>query len=243
MKTLLNLTIKQRIFEHAFHNYAQGMLPIADKPIAAYCIDRLTEHECEIIYIATTNDTDISARTLGDGSFWSLQIHYLNIDTPIGLNTYTQLQEQGIKEIYLDQPFTRNSIIEDSEYLKLFVDYINDNINVITNTNTYQLPSYQVRPNIFMSEGVNSRIMSDYPVHLGKYSQLKSRCIFRGPSVIGSGAIVGHGNILDNTVIMPNTHVGSDLDLSNCLVTPQWIYHQITKECITIEEPQLVSFA
>ena len=243
MQILLNLTIKQTIFEHDFQNHAKGMLPIADKPIAAYYIDKLAEQGCQTVFIATTDKTEMRSRQLGDGSFWSLHIHYLNVDTPIGLNAYTQLQEQGLKEVHADLPLLGKPTHQSDEYFEHYDTFLNDNIGVLTRTDLYQLESYQVRPNIFSSEGVKTKAMSDFPIHLGKYSQLKTRCIFRGPAVIGSGAIVEHGSILDNTVIMPNTHVGSDLDLSNCLVTPQWIYHQMTKECIDIEEPQLISFA
>ena len=248
MKTLLNLTQEQTIFQTHYAKYAHGMLPLADKPLVSYCIDKLAAQGYQTIYIVTTDRTQAITKKLGFGSFWSLTIHYLNINKKVDLDKYLNLKTQGLNEIYLPEITKNNESqnLQDNgmDYISNLIDhYMDKQLQVVTDSNNFQLPSYQVKPNLFLSEGAQAQVMPDYPVHLGKFSQLDSQCIFRGPSVIGKNCVVARGNILDNTVVMPNTFVGSGLDLSNCLVTSEWIYHRITQEQIRIDNLELLAAA
>lgn len=248
MKTLLNLTQEQTIFPAHYAQYAHSMLPLADKPQAAYCIDKLAEQAYQTIYIVTTQRTRAITKQLGFGSFWSLTIHYLNINKKNDLDKYLDLKAQGLNEIYLPEVRMNTDLHSKQEdhkdYAHNLIDhYMNEQLQVVSNSNSFQLPSYQVKPNLFLSEGAKTQAIPDYPVHIGKFSQLKSQCIFRGPSVIGKNCVIEQGNIFDNTVVMPNTFVGRDLDLSNCLVTSEWIYHRITQKQIRIDNLELLAAA
>ena len=242
MHALLNLTVEQSLFSTTFKYVPQGMLPIADKPIAAYQIDQLVYLGIKHITVITTNNTQHTSQKLGDGSFWSVNIGYLNYDNPSDFKAYQYLKKQGVMEVLADKPIKQNNQ-HSLKYNSIYDQFIDDNIWVLKHTEQFQLSSYQARPNIYLAEGAKTKTASDYPIHLGKYSQLKNQCILRGPSVIGKNTIVETGTVLDNTVIMPNTHIGKHLDLSNCLVTAEWIYHRVTKQKIPINEPEILAVA
>jgi len=245
MQALLNLSSHQHIFDYSYKGYAHGMLPVADKPFACYLLDQLSLQGYEQIFIATTNDTQEITSNLGDGDYWSNTIEYINIDSEDGMKKFLTLQKSGIREVRAEDSLvlSTSSKHSQSNLTANFQSYLDKSISVISDTGTFEVPSYQVRPNIYLCEGAKTRAVSNYPLHLGKYAELQNSCMLRGPCIIGEGAIVETGNILDNTVVMPNTHVGKNLDLSNCLVTPNWIYHKVTQGIITIDEASILSAA
>lgn len=247
MKALLDFSAKQQLFKHHYLGYAQAMLPVVDKPFAAHLIDQLARDGYQELTIITNDETQEITKKLGDGGFWSISLKYVNIDSPEELSSCIQIKEHPMKEISSDVSLSllprHVSEADENTVNEVYCHYMDDNLTALNNTDKFQIPSYQVRPNIFLCEGAKTRAMSDFPLHLGKYAELKSRCIFRGASVIGSGALVESGNILDNTVIMPNTLVGSNLDLSNCLVTPHWIFHRLTGARIDIDDSRILRAA
>jgi len=243
MQALLNLSSTQTIFDYDYNGYTHGMLPVADKPFASYLLDQLAQEGYEKVFIVTTDETQDVTKTLGDGTYWSNTIEYINIDSPEGMRKCTDLQYSGIREVRPEDVLVLSQKMTQRGQVANFESYMNKSLSIISDTSTFQVPSFQVRPNIFLCEGAKTRAASNYPLHLGKYAELKSSCLLRGPSIIGAGAVVETGNILDNTVIMPNTHVGKNLDLSNCLVTPKWVYHRVTKGIININEVSILSAA
>lgn len=243
MQAILNLTNTQHLFNYDYNDHSHGMLPVADKPFAAYLIDQLKEQGYENIFVISKDETEAINQQLGNGDFWSLSIKYINISYHNGLSEYYQLLSSGIKNIHAEDCLNVGQVQTEIKSIATLNSYFDKSIAVISNREQFQLSSFQVRPNIFISEGAKTKAVSDHPIHLGKYAQLKRGCKVHGPSIIGSGSIIEAGNLLDNTVVMPNTYVGCNLDLSNCLVTPRWIYHRITQGLVEINESEILSAA
>ena len=245
MKIILNLTKAQQLFPNSFQNYAEGMLPILDKPLVAYFIDELSQQGFKEIYILVNNETKEITRQLGYGEYWSLAINYLDLDSQNGLFQAEKLKQQHIQEKIIGLKVTNK--ISNSEQDKIDSNeekslYHLQSLDILSKPQCYQFLSYEIQPNMYLSEGAKYHTTSDFPAHIGRYSYIEP-CIYRGPAIIGENSTVGKGTILDNTVIMPNTRIGENLDLSNCLVTADWVYHQVTNSCIDINSHELLSAA
>ena len=72
-------------------------------------------------------------------------------------------------------------------------------------------------------------VQGDY-VFIGKFCAIHRDCQIRDDVVIGEGSIVDRHVKMSNTVILPNTRIPAHYDLSNCLVSPDWIYNLVDKE-------------
>ena len=59
--------------------------------------------------------------------------------------------------------------------------------------------------------------------------------------MIGAGAVIDADVSLDNTIVLPNTHVGEQLDLTNCLVSSKWVFNVVTQGLIKISDAALIS--
>jgi len=243
MKIIIDLSKQQAVFPDLYQNVAYGMLPIIDKPIAAYLLDRLSQQGYKEVFVLVSEDTKNISQQLGSGGYWSLDIHYVNLDTPSGQRQSDELSKNQVECAELDL-FNEEQLKNESNMRcndQLF-DYHESSLRILSQKNNFQLPGYEKQPNLFLSEGAKCLNISAYALHIGRFSYVK-RCNFRGPAIIGQNCLIEHGNILDNTVIMPNTHVGNNLDLSNCLVTPKFIYHNVTHKCIQIQSKDFLSAA
>jgi NDP-sugar pyrophosphorylase family protein len=243
MQAILNLTTSQHLFDYSFCGHSHGMLPVADKPFAAYLIDQMKEQGYEKVFIISKDKTEAVNQQLGNGDFWSLSIEYINSSNNHGLSAYYRLLSSGIRHIRAEDYLNLGIYQTKTRSVATLNSYLDKSLAVVSDQQHFQLAGFQIRPNVFLCEGAKTKTTSDYPIHLGKYAQLKRGCKIYGPSIIGSGSIIESGNLLDNTVVMPNTHVGSNLDLSNCLVTPHWIYHRITQGMVEINEAEILSAA
>jgi len=243
MKIIIDLSKQQTVFPDLYQNVAYGMLPIIDKPITAYLLDRLSQQGYKEVFVLVSEDTQNISQQLGNGGYWSLTIDYINLDIPSGQRQFDELSKTQIEHAELDL-FNREQQKDRTSktgHDSLF-DYHRSSLRILLQKDNFQLPSYEKQPNLFLSEGAKCLNKSAYALHIGRFSYVK-RCNFRGPAIIGQNCLIEHGNILDNTVIMPNTHVGNNLDLSNCLVTPKFIYHNVTHECIQIQSKDFLSAA
>ncbi len=79
------------------------------------------------------------------------------------------------------------------------------------------------------SSSCAKQVQGDY-VFIGKFCAIHRDCQIKDNVVIGEGTIVDRHVKMSNTVILPNTRVPAHYDLSNCLVSPDWIYNLVDKD-------------
>jgi len=96
--------------------------------------------------------------------------------------------------------------------------------------NSTTLPQYGRGSLIHSSSSSCAKhVQGDY-VFIGKFCAIHRDCQIRDDVVIGEGSIVDRHVKMSNTVILPHSRIPAHYDLSNCLVSADWIYNLVDKE-------------
>jgi mannose-1-phosphate guanylyltransferase len=82
----------------------------------------------------------------------------------------------------------------------------------------------EIRPRVWAMPGAkvspNAQILG--PCHIGSGAQIKANACIKGVCSIGSGAVVEGGTVLENCMVMPNTHVQSGAWATSMILEGRW---------------------
>lgn len=122
-------------------------------------------------------------------------------------------------------------------------DYVHLNFELLKSDSNYVLPSYQSLQNIHygMNVNIDRRCIMKGMVLIGDNSKINENCQLLSHVIIGKNSIIAEGVILKNTIIMPDTYIGSNMEFENKIVDKNNVIDIITSIKITINEKGLVS--
>lgn len=286
MNNMLLLNRLQTYIPDLYQDSPAGMLPILDKPMVEYTLERLAENGVNKVTIAVSNITNDFVKTLGDGIRWGIELDYVNTDVPTelaqyiesGVGTYClidgdiaidssidemlsveQFNQQDASDINPSMTYVQDANAAEemirfgavratlpSQAMELLSRFHAQNITVLENPNDDLVIAGHLRDatrNIHVQQGGNANTESatGSNVFVGKLSDVHASCQIQNNVVIGEGAVIDADVSLDNTVVLPNTHVGEQLDLTNCLVSSRWVFNIITQGLIKITDPALIT--
>lgn len=122
--------------------------------------------------------------------------------------------------------------------------YFADNLLALSDHQNFLIDGFELQENLYVNSGCHyphtSITQRDGVIYIGENAHLQTSCDLSGDTVVGTGAIVDDHVTLNRTVILPNTYIGKNLNLSNCIVGPNWVYNTMTKGLITIEDEALL---
>ncbi len=286
MINMLLMNRPQTYIPDLYQDSPAGMLPVVDKPMVEYTLERLAENGIKAMTIAVSNITSGRVKTLGDGIRWGINLDYINTDVPSELANYIEQSMGAFRlidgDIAIDSPVNDmlTSAPENSEQesnLNPSLTYVHDansaeemirfgavratmpsqlhelltrfhaqNLTVLNNPNNDLVIAghpRDVERNIYVQQGGNASFKSIFGknVFIGGLCDLHRSCQIQDNVVIGAGAVIDAEVSLDNTVVLPNTHVGEQLDLTNCLVSSEWVFNVVTQGLIKISDAALIS--
>lgn len=257
--------------ESHFAKLPDGMLPIADKPLVSYLIESLVEIGHKEITLAVSKATAKRVESLGDGEFWGVKLYTINrdIDRSIDIRLH-QLSQEKISKVMILPCFSMrdvskvksNSSLQTIEtknacgiYQQLKLEssgkaynldhYFEDNLLALSDHENYLLDGFELKENLFINNGCDypqtSITQRDGVIYIGENAHIQTSCDLSGDTVVSKGAVVDDNVTLNRTVVLPNTYVGKNLNLSNCIVGSDWVYNTLTKGLIKIEDEALLS--
>lgn len=122
-------------------------------------------------------------------------------------------------------------------------DYVHLNFELLKSDSNYVLPSYQSQQNINygMNVKIDKNCIMKGMVLVGDNSHIHGNCQLLSPVIIGENSIIADGVILKNTMVMPDTYIGSNMEFENKIVDKNKVIDIITGTKVTIDEKELVS--
>ncbi|MDH3467430.1 MAG: hypothetical protein OES26_16220, partial [Gammaproteobacteria bacterium] len=105
------------------------------------------------------------------------------------------------------------------------------------------LPGYEVEPGIRSAGGArwHRDSITGRSVLIGPYCRVDKSVEIRGNSVLSERVIIDRNVTLDRTVVLPDTYVGEQLDVSNCIIWGQHIINVEIGGTINIVDSFLLS--
>lgn len=80
------------------------------------------------------------------------------------------------------------------------------------------------------------------PVYIGQYVKVAANAVI-GPNVsVGDGAFIDQAAVLSDSIVMPNTYVGAQLELRDTVVRGPFLANTRLDGCIKLEDAHLLSF-
>ena len=163
------------------------------------------------------------------------------------LNVIATKQQQIVKSIatHNTNDIYRQLKVEASSPPRYDLDhYFEDNLLALSDHNHFLIDGFELKKNLFVNSGCHyphtSITQRDGVIYIGENAHLQTSCDLSGDTVVGKGAVVDDHVTLNRTVILPNTYIGKNLNLSNCIVGPNWVYNTMTKGLIAIEDEALL---
>jgi len=163
------------------------------------------------------------------------------------LNVIATRQQQTVQSITTknSNDIYRQLKIEASSPPRYDLDhYFEDNLLALSDHNHFLIDGFELKENLFVNSGCHyphtSITQRDGVIYIGENAHLQTSCDLSGDTVVGKGAVVDDHVTLNRTVILPNTYIGKNLNLSNCIVGPDWVYNTMTKGLIVIEDEALL---
>lgn len=281
MKRLLLMNRMQTYIPDLYQDSPAGMLPVVDKPLIEYTLERFAENGVNKITIAVNNKTKDYVKTLGDGIRWGIELDYINTDIFTELADYIEncagtfclidgdmaidsciesmLENERAADLspaitYVEDANTAVEIIRfgavrailPSQVKELLTHFHAQNVTVLSNPNEDLVIAGHLRnleQNIYVQQGANANLekVPGQNVFIGKLCDVHASCQIQSNVVVGEGSVIDADVSLENTVILPNTHVGEQLDLTNCLVSSRWVFNVVTQGLIEISDNTLIT--
>ena len=256
--------------EPSFNSLPDGMLPIADKPLVAYLIEALAELGHKEITLAVSKETVDRIKSLGSGEFWGVSLQIINRDINRNIDIHLhELCSKKVTDVMIlpchsmqdiiairnNSALKKIAIIDTNQInreLKLapaettydLDHYFEDNLLALGDQKKFMIDGFELKENLFVNSGCRyprtSITQRDGVIYIGESAHLQASCDLSGDTVVGKGAIVDDHVTLNRTVILPNTYIGKNLNLSNCIVGKSWVYNTMTKGLIAIEDEALL---
>lgn len=100
----------------------------------------------------------------------------------------------------------------------------------------------QLRPGVWLGKGArvhrSARIVA--PAFIGAFSTVRSAAVVTRGSSVEHHSEVDCGTVIDNSSVMPYTHVGVGLDVENSVVSARQVHSLMRNATVEIEDPQLI---
>ncbi len=284
MNHMLLLNRPQKFLPDLYADTPAGMLPVADKPMVEYTLERLAESGLNEVTIARSKATFDCVKQLGDGTRWGITLNYIDTDNASELANYVESPIGNYRlidgDIAIDTPIadmlasssTNTDQLRDahpsimttddaniaeetirfgavratlqSQKLELLGRFHGQTLAVLENRNNDLVIAghpHDAARKIHVQQGGSASFDSIHGnnVFIGSLCDVHKSCRLQDNVVIGAGSVIDAEVSLDNTVVLPNTHVGEQLDLTNCLVSSQWVFNVVTQGLIQITDPAL----
>lgn len=290
---IILLTEAQRILPKIYRHHPEGMLPLADKPLAIYLIETLASQGYRHITIALSAQTKQVVNLLGNGNLWGVHLNYIDCDNErsidIMLHENAQSAEQAteyrvlncrcLADIVLvdnqkNAAASTNSSTTGNDLLALFTTqepekvyqlikqqpdndiakasadntkkldyYLSDNMRVLSKKDSLLLQGFEKQPDFFVNQGCTYGAVNGGTVYIGQNAHIHPGSTIQEQVIIGTDSVIQENVTLNNTLVLPNTYVGENLDLSNCIASHSWVYNTVTNGLIFITDPALLSAA
>ena len=96
MKALITSGGKGTRLRPITHTQNKHLIPIANKPILHYAIESIAQAGIKEVGIVINADNDDVAKAIGDGGKWSVRIHYIPQEAPLGLAHVVKISQDFI---------------------------------------------------------------------------------------------------------------------------------------------------
>ncbi len=267
MKTIILLNNVQSTLPNHYNNTARGMLPIVDKPQAAYLVDSLIQKGIKELVFAVTQRTYKNAMNLGDGTYWGATFDILECDNKQKVETFfdrngyqhefwnddllpddkgsfiTQSLSEAFQALRTEASELSETNTGNNQQVQSLDKYLQTNMHVLNHPNDYLISGFSNDNKIFTNEGSDYSTVDGDHVFIGQYAHINPKARLENNVIVGKHSIIGASTILNNTLILPGTRVAANLNLANCVVSSNWIYNTRTQGLAMIDDKNLLCTA
>ena len=107
----------------------------------------------------------------------------------------------------------------------------------------FKLAGWQRQPGLIVGPGssIDEQGIDTDHCYVGKGCHIHSKADLRGAVVVNDHCFIDSGALVENSVILPGTYIGSNLDVSNAVVNGRQIIRVDTGASYTITDPFILS--
>lgn len=115
-------------------------------------------------------------------------------------------------------------------------------VDGLTSRSNFQPQGFQVRPGVWMGEGVHvergARIVA--PAFIGSGATISEQCLVTRCSNIERNSYIDYGTAIEDTSVLPSTYVGIGLDVSHSIVDGESLLNLDRGVALQIGDPSVI---
>ncbi|MBR9726815.1 sugar phosphate nucleotidyltransferase [Shewanella intestini] len=161
---------------------------------------------------------------------------------PAGINHTQQLDWPLVNEPVSVKSGVSQLLHGECFHLLDFENIIKANQYVMTHPLNFALSGRQINPhkNQWFEHQVNNESVQHFNGSVGAFSHIDALATLTETVVIGEHCYIG-ASTLSNTVVLPNTSVGSGLNMHNMIVAGDTLINALTNQVTVIDDPSIIS--